>query len=143
MTGVAACCGRTWTRLAAYLALAVFGGAQILAVFHFVFVRHVICWEHGALAHARHAVDHQDTADSPPPPNGESQASSGPTDHGDEHCGLPFGATHQLATDPDRAFVVAADSAILESAALPADTVARSIPLLALAPKQSPPPSPA
>lgn len=140
MTRIEAGCGGNWARYAAWVALAVLVGAQLLTGLHFALVRHVLGSEPGGVAHAvrvREAPEAMDPLLAAP--DGASHASPDQSTHALEHCSLPLGAIQNAALAPSTPVVTGSASRCLEPSGFLARAAVRSIALLALAPKQSPP----
>jgi len=140
VTRVEARGGSSWARCAAWFALAVLAGAQLLVGLHFALVPHVLCAEQGGLGHAVRAHAAPEVTDPlPAPPDGTSHAAPDQSTFAFEHCSLPLGAVQSTAPVPVAMGVAGAASRWLEPARAQVRAAVTSIALLALAPKQSPP----
>ena len=125
-----------WLRLLVGFLLLQLVGAQLWPALHHALFTHAVCAEHGELVHVTAHEDHGSGA----PTDGTS---IGPLNAGDDdahdHCQLPPG-THESAAKPsDPALLGPATAAAEVPALAQGDELVCSIPLLALAPKQSPP----
>ncbi len=109
-------------------------GVQLWPALHNALFTHAVCAEHGELVHVAAHADRTDVA------AGETTAIS-PLDADDahEHCQLPPG-TRELAAEPgERATLLDASAEPSATTFVESDERSLSIPILALAPKQSPP----
>jgi hypothetical protein len=138
--GAAAVQPRTLQRITALLALLILTSAPLSATLHLALVPHSICWEHGELAHLTappEAVADGRLAPISLPRRSHAAPNGAAVTH--DHCGLGLGVTPVSAALADRVHSVATESPAVELEGWPASTAARGIPILAFAPKQSPP----
>jgi hypothetical protein len=125
---------RLWRSLMSVVTILV-GALHLAAVFHFTFVRHELCAEHGHLTHAR-----EPAANVPGP--SELSAAALRADGNEaphDHC-LPAGARENplLLPDPGHTEIAIAEPQSVAAPAFDAGPRATTD-ILSMAPKQSPP----
>ena len=108
---------------------------QVLPALHHALVHHEVCAEHGELVHSNESHGHAVTAENEHP--GYHADSSGSHEH--EHCGVSAAVRDPgVAAAPPPLLLDASPSAPA-APSVAAASAARSIELLALAPKLPPP----
>lgn len=124
-----------WLRFLAGFLLLQLLGAELWPALHHALFKHAVCAEHGELVHV---AAHDD--DGAAAPSGATEIlAAGADEDAHDHCRLPPG-TQQPAAEPDAAALLGIASPPCGAGVLSRDeNLPNSIPLLALAPKQSPP----
>ncbi|HVJ15767.1 MAG TPA: hypothetical protein VM686_10000 [Polyangiaceae bacterium] len=124
-----------WLRLLAGFLLLQLAGAQLWPALHHALIRHAVCAEHGEFVHVEAHADHA-ASDA-----GKTPAVSASEDGDDahDHCQLPPGLHDPAAEPAEPPSVLTSTSTGAAPSAAPSEALARSIPILSLAPKQSPP----
>jgi hypothetical protein len=109
---------------------------QLAVVGHYALVAHYVCAEHGTLHHGRApALTH-----ARPTPATRSVQAFSREDHGShDECAFPARQGKQVAAPAASELALGAPSSTARSSATTSGEPDSSIPLLALAPKQSPP----
>jgi hypothetical protein len=124
-----------WLRVLVGFLLLQLVGVQLWPALHNALFTHAVCAEHGELVHV---AAHGDRADVP---TRETTAISplGAEDDAHDHCQLPQG-TRELAAEPSEpaSLVTSSGSSMASFVAVNVE-LPRSIPILTLAPKTSPP----
>lgn len=124
-----------WLRVVMGLFVVQLLTAQLWPTLHHALFAHAVCAEHGELVHLS-AHEHE-AADSDHAASAEVTPGAADDEH--DHCQLPPG-THDPASEPGTARASGVVHVCDAAAFAPCDAgLARSIPILALAPKQSPP----
>jgi hypothetical protein len=124
-----------WVRLLVGIFLTQLIGAQLWPTLHHAVFAHAVCAEHGELVHV---VDHQTHASPLAASSRAAWEDAGEPDEHD-HCGLPPGTHDQASEAANAVSVEEAALAVAAEAFVPSYELSRSIPILALAPKLSPP----
>jgi hypothetical protein len=131
----------SWTRCLAFVVAAIVLASQLSSLAHHLLVAHAVCPRHGEWIHADELAAHESSAADASQADAPAAWSALPTDsaHEHEHCAVVSDRRQSLAAQARSQIVSPVDDVAHVAIGRTCAASTGSVPLLRLAPKNSPP----